>query len=813
MFNEPPARHGTPELMPWSHLVADGITMLKDGSFIRSYRVYGADLKAAELGTLLSVKHHGNAAFAKLGDGWMIQTDLVRRYVADYIGSGPLPDPVTQLIENQRERHWRTDGTHLETAIVISLTYRPPSERENWIRRLFFTEPVPDYERDFQHFISTTDALAADLRGAELQLEPMNSDEALSFYESCIIGEQVRIRAPKIPNYLDTLLGRHRLEVSRKLTIGGRALRVVVPTGFPHESLPEIVDFLCKQPFPYRYHTRAILLGTQRAGQVINDVRKQHIQKKRRKWDFLTEVGGMESNPQYLNEHAVEMSFDATTAAAEAESNVVREVYFSFGVVITDPDPKRADEMAEAMREQFSHHQFEARVEISGAVEAWRGTLPGDGFSNLRKPVVNTMNLADLTPTQTTWTGDIYNPNSMYPKKSPPLFVAATEGLTPFRFHMHVSDVGSGVILGPVGGGKSTLGNYMAAQSFKIPEMQTFVFDKGRSFYVLTKACGGEHWDLGNDHIKAAPLIDIDQQGEREWAHDYIAALLRLALNRNLFPEEDDALWRALQLLAGRQRRFRTMTGLTGTIQNQVLKQALMRYTLEGRMGRYLDADEDELLTSDFITFELEDLKNSEALLPVLLYLFHRIERRTNGRPTTVLLDEAAWVILTNDVFGKKVDDWERDFRKKKGVLWLLSQSLDDLAHSPQRSVILQACPTRIFLPDPDAQAPHTMKIYEDFDLKPPQIEIIAQELVPKRNYLVISPKGVAAIDLELDPTTLAFCGAGSQEDIQRVRELIAKYGECWQAAWLRERGLPGSARELERLTMMSEPQYAAAAD
>ena len=803
------ARYGTPDLMPYSHLVADGVPMLKDGGLLRCFSMYGPDLKSASMDQLLAVKYHGNAAFTRLTDGWMVQTDLVRYHANDYIGAGLLPDPVSQLIENQRERHYRAQGSHLETALSMSLTYRPPSERENRARRLFFTDPSPDDERNLEYFLETTDALAHDL-GAYLRLEAKNSDEALSFIESCIIGEPVQVRAPKLPNYLDTFVGRHRLVVSRRPTIGGRALRVVVPTGLPLESHAEVVDFLCDLPFPYRYSVRAIVLGTQSAGRVVSDIRMKHHQKTRRKWDFLVETTGKESTPTYLNEHAVDMARDATAAAAEAESNVVREVYLSFGVVITDRDARQAHEKAEYVRAQFSQHRFNARIEDFNTVEAWRSFLQGDGFSNRRKPVVSTMNLSDLTPMRTTWTGDLYNPNPMYPPKTPPLFYATTDGLTPFRFHLHVSDVGHGLGLGPIGAGKSCLAAYIIGQSFKIPNMQVFVFDKGLSSFILTKACGGEHWDLGNDVIRAAPLINIDQLLEREWAHWYVCTLLRLALGRNLDPLEDEAVWRALELLAKSPRQFRTITGLQGTLQDNTLKAALARYTLKGAMGHYIDANEDELLAARFITFELETLQNNEALVPVLLYLFHRVEQRLDGRPTLLVIDEAAWVLLKKGIFGEKLEEWLRTLRKQNAACWLLSQSLDDVSRSEYRSVILQGCPSKIFLHDPDAQTPNMAEIYRGFGLTDRHIEIIAQELIPKRTYLLISPKGTRSFDLALDPVTLSFVGASSKEDIYRARQLIEHHGAAWPAYWLRERGLPEAAEEFERLAGQHDGRIAA---
>jgi type IV secretory pathway VirB4 component len=49
------ARYGTPGLMPYSHLVADGVVMLKDGSYLRCFRMCGPDLKSAGMDQLLAV--------------------------------------------------------------------------------------------------------------------------------------------------------------------------------------------------------------------------------------------------------------------------------------------------------------------------------------------------------------------------------------------------------------------------------------------------------------------------------------------------------------------------------------------------------------------------------------------------------------------------------------------------------------------------------------------------------------------------------------------------------------------------------------
>jgi type IV secretory pathway VirB4 component len=64
---------------------------------------------------------------------------------------------------------------------------------------------------------------------------------------------------------------------------------------------------------------------------------------------------------------------------------------------------------------------------------------------------------------------------------APPLFYAKTEGSTPFRFSLHVGDVGHTLIVGPTGAGKSVLLALMAMQFRRYADAQVFAFDFGGS--------------------------------------------------------------------------------------------------------------------------------------------------------------------------------------------------------------------------------------------------------------------------------------------------------------------------------------------
>ena len=145
------------------------------------------------------------------------------------------------------------------------------------------------------------------------------------------------------------------------------------------------------------------------------------------------------------------------------------------------------------------------------------------------------------------------------------------------------------------------------------------------------------------------------------------------------------------------------------------MREGLTPYSLSGPLGRFLDADRDVLLESDFVTFELETLMGMgpKVTIPVLTYLFHRIEQRLDGRPTLIIIDEA-WVMLANTTFGAKLEEWLRTLRKKNAAVVLATQSLSEIASSPYRDVILESCPTKLYLPNAEARNPQTRELYRN---------------------------------------------------------------------------------------------------
>lgn len=163
---------------------------------------------------------------------------------------------------------------------------------------------------------------------------------------------------------------------------------------------------------------------------------------------------------------------------------------------------------------------------------------------------------------------------------APPLFFARTEGATPFRFSLHVGDVGHTLVIGPTGAGKSVLLALMALQFRRYAGAQVFAFDFGGSIRAAALAMGGDWHDLGGalsevaaEPVALQPLALINDAAERSWAAGWIADMLARE-GVTVTPDVKDHLWSALSSLASAPIGERTLTGLVVLLQSLDIKRA-----------------------------------------------------------------------------------------------------------------------------------------------------------------------------------------------------------------------------------------------
>ena len=784
------------DFLPWAALVEKGVILNKDGSFQRSARFRGPDLDSATSAELVAITGRLNNALRRLGSGWAIFVEAQRLPGNSYPESD-FPDAASRLVDAERRAQFEEEGAHFESRYFLTLVWLPPAEdaarAEAWLYENR-ARGGADWRGALSGFIDRTDRVLALIEGFMPEAEWLDDEETLTYLHSCISTRRQRVRVPETPMHLDAFLADEDLIGGLEPRLGGANLRTLTIMGFPSQTWPGLLDDLNRLAFSYRWSTRAICLDKTDATRVLARIRRQWFAKRKSIMAILKEVMTNEASV-LMDSDAANKALDADVALQELGSDLVGEAYVTATVTVWDEDAGVADERLLLIEKTVQGRDFTCMRETVNAIEAWLGGLPGHVYANVRQPPISTLNLAQMMPFSAVWAG----PERDEHFQAPPLFFARTEGATPFRFSLHVGDVGHTLIVGPTGAGKSVLLALMALQFRRYPRSQIFAFDFGGSIRAAALAMGGDWHDLGGaladdvaEPVALQPLARIDEAGERAWAADWIATLLARETVL-VTPELKEHLWSALTSLSSAPIAERTITGLSVLLQSNALKQALQPYTVAGPWGRLLDAETERLGEAEVQAFETEGLIGAGAAPTVLSYLFHRIEDRFDGRPTLLMIDEG-WLALDDKGFAGQLREWLKTLRKKNASVIFATQSLADIDGSAIAPAIIESCPTRIFLPNERALEPQIATIYRRFGLNDRQIEILSLA-TPKRDYYCQSRRGNRLFDLGLSEVALAFAAASSKTDQSAIAEALATRGrDGFAAAWLRGKGLDWAA-------------------
>ncbi|MGY4281920.1 type IV secretion/conjugal transfer VirB4 family ATPase [Bradyrhizobium sp. LM2.7] len=779
------------DFLPWAALVDEGVVLNKDGSFQRTARFRGPDLDSSAPAELVAVAGRLNNALRRLGSGWAVFVEAQRHSAGRY-PPDTFPDVASALVDAERKAQFEEAGSHYESSYYLTFLYLPPAESAAVAERLLYEgshrAAGADAREVLAGFIDRTGRVLQLIEGFMPECGWLNDEQTLTYLHSTVSTKRHRVRVPEIPMYLDALLADQSLTGGLEPMLGEAHLRVLTLVGFPTATTPGILDELNRLAFPYRWSTRAIMLDKTDATKLLTRIRRQWFAKRKSIAAILKEVMTNEASA-LLDTDAYNKAMDADSALQELGSDRIGEVFVTVTVTVWDRDPRAADEKLRLSEKVIQGRDFTCMAETVNAVEAWLGSLPGQTYANVRQPPVSTLNLAHMIPLSAVWAGEVRD----HHLKAPPLFFAKTEGSTPFRFSLHVGDVGHTLVIGPTGAGKSVLLALMALQFRRYREAQIFAFDFGGSIRASAIATGGDWHDLGgalesSEFVALQPLARIDDVGERGWASDWIASILTRE-RIEVSPETKDHVWSALTSLASAPVTERTLTGFSVLLQSNALKRALQPYCLGGPYALLLDGEYERLGEASVQVFETDGLIGTSVAPAVLAYLFHRIEERFDGRPTLLIIDEG-WLALDDADFAGKLREWLKTLRKKNASVVFATQSLADIDGSKIAPAIIESCPTRILLPNDRAIEPQIMAIYRRFGLNDRQIEILARA-TPKRDYYCQSRRGNRLFELGLGEIALAFAAASSKADRALIDRVLAEHGrDEFVTGWLKARDL-----------------------
>lgn len=800
-------RNMTSSYVPWFALVAPGVILNDDGSFQKTYRYRGRDLDSSTDFELMNIQAAVNNILKRFGAGYAIYVEAQREKASDY-PIRQFPDLICDMMDTERRNHFN-GGNHYVSNYYFTLQWIPPNEKISKATNFFYTkdDKVSVKEAEYcqemlSSFIAIANRFYDAFREVTAECDELTDEETLTYLHKCVSLRNQVVKVPPTPAYLGNFLCDTPIIGGTELRLGNKyyneEVAVISILNFPANTCAGLLDSLNRLDLEYRWCTRYICLDKNEADGEIRKLRREWFSGHKSLVTMIKETI-TKSESAMIETIAIQRSQDAEEALNELANDYVRFGYLSSAIVIRDSNSKTLEANVRKIVQVYESKGFTVNREDLNAVGAWFGTIPGQAYANVRRPMLSTLNLCHLLPLSAVWAGK----EMCKHLNAPALMETQTDGSTPFRLNIHIDDVGHTMVVGPTGSGKSVFLNFLEAQCRSFKNARIFVFDKGGSSRVLAAAVGGSFYDLGSEGDSNSqsfqPLRHIDNEDERIWASEWLQQIY-MQEGVKITPEHKEAIWQALNSLASTPANERTMFGFYNLVQNMELRSAILPFIMKvenvtegGPYGRLFDADEDTLKLGSYQSFEMGELMNKKnAVMPTLLYLFHVIERGCDGSPTFIVLDEC-WTFLDNPIFADKIREWLKTMRKNNVSIIFATQNLTDIRNCSISNAIIESCMTRIFLPNANALNPADTEVYRYFNLNDTERAIISKA-IPKRHYYYKSSLGSRLFELALSEFALAYVASSSKEDQAKVMQIQMDYPSSdFNLHWLNYKNLKGA--------------------
>lgn len=451
-------------------------------------------------------------------------------------------------------------------------------------------------------------------------------------------------------------------------------------------------------------------------------------------------------------------------------------------VLVYGDDPRQLADNLSATRALLADSGLVAAREDLALEAAFWAQFPGNFRRRVRPAAITSRNFAGFAPFHTYPAGKAEGNHW-----GPSIALLRTSAGSPFHFSFHVGDTGHTFICGPTGSGKTVVQNFMLAQLEKFEPQMVFV-DKDRGAEIFVRACGGTYLVLNmGEPTGFAPLKALEFTAENRLFLAELVRKLAKPSDRSLTAQEERAIDDALASLAPlppAQRSFSALRALLGQRDAGGAGARLERWCKGGPLGWVLDNDEDALsLDARFLGFDVTHFLDSpEIRTPIMMYLLHRLAALMDGRRLVLDIDEF-WKVLDDEAFQDLARNGLKTFRKQNAFVVFGTQSVADAMESKIAHTILEQCVTKIYLPNPYAQAKHYV---DGFGLTQREYQLVREELTAERRQFLIR-QGLDSVvaELRLDglDDELAVL-SGRTETVNLLDAIRAKHGDD-PAHWL----------------------------
>lgn len=403
---------------------------------------------------------------------------------------------------------------------------------------------------------------------------------------------------------------------------------------------------------------------------------------------------------------------------------------------------------------------------------AFWAQFPGNFRYIARRGLVSTTNFAGFASLHNFPVG---RPSRNHWGEAVTLFETTAAGPYFFNFHQH--DLGNFTVIGPSGSGKTVVLNFLLAQARKF-RPRTIFFDKDRGAELFIRAIGGSYDRLRPEAPSGLNPLQLDDTPEtRAFLMEWLS-LLAGGLNEAEAEQIRDAIDTNFASPFARRRLRHLVELLRGGDRPRAgdLYSRMRPWWGEGERAWLFDNERDLTdLTEETVGFDMTAiLDDPAARTPAMFYFFHRVEQRLDGTPAIIVIDEG-WKALDDEVFVRRIKDWEKTIRKRNGIVGFATQSAQDALESRIASAIIEQAATQIFMINPKARAEDYIN---GFGLSHHEFELVRS--LPDSSHCFLIRHGkesvVARLDLSCEKELLTIL-SGRESTVRLFDELVKTHG------------------------------------
>ncbi len=683
--------------LPYARHVDDVTLQTRDGLLLQTIRLGGLLFETADTDELNYRAHLRDAMLRSVGSSrFAIYHHVVRRR-AEALLEADFPDAFSRKLDARWRERLATREMYVNE-LFVTIVRRPMPGRIGLLDRMreFASRSTGDSKAgqaaDLRALTAASEALVASLDSYSPQLLSVyesrhgHRSEPLEFLSHLYNGQMRPVALP----YGD--LGQHI--PFRRVSFGEDAFELA-PAGdvarsfgamvsikdYPAQTLPGMYDELYRMPFEmtvtqsFAFVERGEALG--RMNLALRRMRSTDDEALSLRDELSKAKDNVAAGRASFGEHHSSIALRATSL--ETLDTQVAEITATL-----------ADLGIVAVRE-----------DVALEPTFW-AQFPGNFKYIARKALISTANFAGLASLHNFPVG---RPHGNHWGDAVTLFETTAAGPYFFSFHHH--DLGNFTVIGPSGSGKTVVLNFLLAQARKFNPRIIF-FDKDRGAELFIRAIGGQYDRLrpgSGSGLNPLQLDDnpVNRQFLIEWLSLLVGSVegdeiesIKDAIDANfLQPPKHRRLRHLVELFRGSKRP-----------RANDLHSRMRPWWGEGERAWLFDNEEDLTdLSASAVGFDMTAILDDQTLrTPALLYFFHRVEERLDGTPSIIVVDEG-WKALDDEVFVRRIKDWEKTIRKRNGIVGFATQSAQDALESKIASAIIEQAATQIFMVNPKARA------------------------------------------------------------------------------------------------------------